>query len=109
MLNDLRYAIRMLRKNFGFTATVVATLALGIGANTAIFSVVQAVLLRPPPFKDPARLVSIWETHLWSGLKKGIASPANFLDWCDRTQSFEHLAAWRTWFYTVSDGFESEQ
>ena len=62
-LNDVRYGFRMLLKNPGFTAVVIITLALGIGANTAIFSVVNAVLLQPLPFKDQDRLVMVWERN----------------------------------------------
>src|SRR5260370_41452673 len=93
MLNDLRYAIRMLLKNPGFTAVVVFTLALGIGANTAIFSVVNAVLLKPLPYREPDRLVHIWEGKVGEGALKNVVEPFNFLDWRDRSRSFEQMVA----------------
>jgi putative ABC transport system permease protein len=90
---DLRYALRMLRKNPGFTMTAVATLALGIGATTAVFSVVSAVLLRPLPFRDPNRLVMLWETWEKRGESRVVVSPRNFADWKEQSKSFEDMAA----------------
>lgn len=90
---DLKYAVRMLRKNPGFTMTAVITLALGIGATTAVFSVVSTVLLRPLPFKDPNRLVMLWETWAKSGKSRVVVSPGNFADWKEQSKSFEDMAA----------------
>ena len=90
-LQNLRYAIRTLRKSPGFTAVAVITLALGIGANTAIFSVVNAVLLRPLPYKDDSRLVVI--------LNKGRnpVAPANFIDWRNESKTFTQMGAAEYW------------
>jgi putative ABC transport system permease protein len=90
---DLRYGVRMLRKNPGFTAVAVLTLALGIGANTAIFSVVDAVLLRPLPFKDPGRLVMVWATWAKRGEQRVTVSPANFADWKEQSKTLENMTA----------------
>ena len=92
-----------------FTAVALIALALGIGANTAIFSVVNALLLRPPPFKNPDRLVYLWETNPTIGLDRGIVSPADLADWREQNRVFEHISAWRTWFYRLSDGGDPEQ
>ena len=93
LLNDIRYGARGLWKRPGFTAIAVLTLALGIGANTAIFSVVNAVLLRPLQFRDPDRLVMIWEDATFAGFPRNTPAPANYVDWKNQTQSFEDIAA----------------
>lgn len=90
---DLRYAMRMLVKSPGFTTVAVLTLALGIGANTAIFSVVDAILLRPLPYPEPDRLVRIWESSLKFDSPRNVVNPLNFLDWRDHSHSFEAMAA----------------
>ncbi|HET9040050.1 MAG TPA: ABC transporter permease [Gemmatimonadales bacterium] len=90
---DVRYAFRSLAKSPGFTAVTLLTLALGIGANSAIFSVVNGVLIRPLPYPEPDRLAVVRETY--GGGEVGSVSGANFLDWKTRTHRFESLAAWR--------------
>jgi putative ABC transport system permease protein len=92
MFQDIQYGMRMLAKNPGFTAIAVLTLSLGIGANTAIFSVVNGVLLRDLPFPESDRIVTLWENNTTDGLERDDVSPANFLDWRDRQKSFEDLA-----------------
>jgi predicted permease len=94
---DTRYAFRGMRKTPGFALTAVLSLALGIGANTAIFTVVHAVLLKPLPFPQPDRLVQIWESQPAKGYFRNVVNPITFLDWRERTHSFEEMAA-------VSDG-----
>src|SRR6476660_9755523 len=93
LTQDIRYALRVLAKNPAFTIIAVAALALGIGANSAIFSVVDAVLLRPLPFKHPEQLVMVWENAAHLGFPKNTPSPANFLDWQKQAQSFTGMAA----------------
>jgi len=90
---DLRYGLRLIRKNPGFSAVVVLTLAVGIGANTAIFSVVNAVMLRSLPFKDPDRLVRLNESNPERGWPTFSVSHPNFLDWRERNKTFEAMAA----------------
>lgn len=89
---DIRYGLRQLAKNPGFTAVAVITLALGIGANTAIFSVVDGVLLRPAPFADSERLMMVWETDRNSGTTREPASLPDYHDYRDRSETFESLA-----------------
>jgi predicted permease len=91
IFRDARVALRMLRKSPGFAAVAILTLALGIGANSAIFSVVNAILLRPLPYPNPGRLVRIWETK--DEATRNVVNPTNFLDWRDRSASFESMAA----------------
>ena len=91
VLKDLRYGIRGLLKRPGFSAVAIVTLALGIGANTAIFSVVNAVVLRPLPYADPDRLVTLWETI--AGSDRRSVAPGNFVDWRSQNDAFQDMAA----------------
>jgi predicted permease len=108
---DLRYALRWLAKNPGFTAVAIATLALGIGANTAIFSVVRGILLRPLPYTEPERIVQVWETAERQGLRRDEIpfAPPVFRDWRDQNRSMEALAAYTDWTFNVSGGESPER
>jgi predicted permease len=92
MLQDFRYALRMLRKNLGLSAAVVLSLAIGIGANTAIFSVVDALLLRPLPYPQPERLANIWLHSPGIGIFRDWPSPGEYLDLRNENHSFEEMA-----------------
>src|SRR3954469_10491144 len=94
-MNDLRYAIRMLLKSPGFSLVAVLTLALGIGANTAIFSVVNAVLLRPLPLTNPDELVQLWESKDFPAGFQGSVSAPNFIDWQEQNTVFSAIASFR--------------
>src|SRR4026207_1118345 len=107
MMQDLRYAMRMLAKKPGFTLIAVITLALGIGANTAIFSVVNAVLLNPLPYREPDRVVSLWEKVPAHGRWR--ASPANFFDWKNQNTVFADVAAFGRSSLTLTGDGEPEQ
>jgi len=96
LFHNIRYALRLLRKAPGFTAIAVVTLALGIGANTAVFSVVDAVMLRPLPYADPARLVSLWETNDERPGSRNNVAPANLVDYVRATRSFDGLAGFES-------------
>jgi putative ABC transport system permease protein len=93
MIQEVRFALRMLMKNPLFTIIAVATLALGIGANTAVFSLVNALLLRPLPYKNPGQLVLIWQQFLNQGLERIPVSPPEYLDYEKQTSSYQKLAA----------------
>lgn len=109
LLHDIRYSVRILLKRPGFALVAVITLALGIGANTAIFSVVNAVLLRPLPFKSPDRLMTVWETNLKQGQVHGAVGGANYTDWKNQNQAFETLAAYFNWNYNLTGGDEPQR
>src|SRR5882762_7018606 len=100
-MNDLRLAWRQLIKSPGFTATAVLTLALGIGANTAIFSVINGILLRPLPYPEPDRLVTLWERSPQRGIEQERVSGPNYLDWRAQNTVFSDL--------TVSPGWEGAE
>jgi putative ABC transport system permease protein len=105
LLQDLRYGLRTMLRSPGFTVTAVLALALGIGANTAIFSVVNAVLLRPLPYDQPDRLMQVWHTppqKSFPGMPIFTVSPANFLDWRNQNHSFEGMAAYGFGRYTIT-------
>jgi putative ABC transport system permease protein len=109
LLGDLRYSLRTLRKAPGFSVVAVAVLALGIGANTAIFSVVNSVVLRPLPYPRADRLALIWETDLKDGIKREGPSGPNFLDWREQSQSFEEMTLLEVGTGTLTGGGEPEQ
>jgi putative ABC transport system permease protein len=99
LMQDVRYAIRGLRARAGFSIVCIAVLALGIGANAAVFSVLNGVLLKPLPYREPDRLVQIWETNPLMNWTNATVAPANLLDWRERNQSFTDIA-----FYLGRDG-----
>src|SRR5215475_11554794 len=93
LLQDLRYSIRLLVKRPGFTLVAVFTLAVGIGLNSAIFSVVNAVIVRPLPYPNSDRLIQVWERDTREGGEDHVVSPTNFFDWSKQSRSFEGLSA----------------
>jgi len=97
LLQDLRYAFRQLRKSPGFTAVAVLTLALGIGANTSMFSTVNAMLLKPFPFPHLDRIVTVWESVPKQNDYRVSVAAANFRDWVEQGKGFEQLAALQRW------------
>jgi predicted permease len=109
MFQDLRYGIRMLIKNPSFTAIAVLTLALGIGANITIFSVVNAVLLRPLPYPDADRLVFLWSEAPAQNIRERASTYGNVADWREQNRSFEDLAAFDPTVVTLTGAAEPEQ
>src|SRR5256885_9933993 len=101
-MNDLKFAFRQLLKNPGFTTVAVLTLALGIGANTAIFSVINGVMLKPLPYPEPERLVTLWERSPQRGIEQERVSGPNYLDWREQNTVFSDTAVSPAW-----DGVEN--
>jgi putative ABC transport system permease protein len=108
-LQDLRYAARSLRRTPTFTLVALGTVALGIGANTAIFSVVQAVALQPLPNRDSSRLVRLWEKNDALNIPQFSASVPNYISWRERSRAFTELGAWITGSATLTTGGEPQR
>src|SRR5262249_29887299 len=106
---DLRYGARMLLKKRGFTVVAVITLGLGIGANTTMFSVINGMLLRPLPFKDPERLVHLCEKAPKAGFETTGFSFPDFSDWRSRSRNFERMALYEEGSFTLSSGDAGER
>src|SRR5271155_5508818 len=105
---DLRFAFRMLAKRPGFTTVAVLALALGIGANTAVFSVLRGVVLRPLPYKDPDRLVAVWESNLKANALREPSSPPNLKDWSEQNRCFSGMAGYTLGWSALTDSGEAE-
>ncbi len=109
ILQDIRYGVRTLIKHPGFTAVAVIALALGIGANSAIFSVVNSLLLRPLPFSEPDKLVRVWEANVKRGRSEIPASFPNFADWRDQNHVFEQVVAYTDYSFNLTGTGEPER
>src|SRR3954468_9375056 len=106
---DLRHSARSLWRSPGFSITVILTLALGIGGNTAIFSVVDQLLLRPLPYPYGEQLLMVYESLGPVGASRNVVSPANWLDWQRQSRTLQGLAAWRTRRLTLTGVGEPAQ
>src|SRR5215472_4134572 len=106
---DLQYTFRLLRQSPAFTFVAICALALGIGANTAIFSTLSSVLLRPLPYDDPERVVMVFEDAASIGFPHNTPAPANFFDWRDQNHSFVDMAATRGRTRAVTGDGAAEQ
>lgn len=109
LIQDIQYGLRTLRKSPGFTVTAVLSLALAIGASTAVFSIVNSTLLRPLPYKEPERLVAIWETVRRQEVERRGASYPDYLDWRAQSQSFENIAVLKFASFNLSGIGEPER
>ena len=107
--SDARYALRMMRRDWTFSAVAIVTLALGIGANTAIFSIVNGVLLKPLPYAQADRLVLVWERNLAIGKERDPVAPLNYKDWRSQNTVFDELGAYRFRAFALDDAGDPEQ
>lgn len=108
LIQDLRYGMRVLFRKPGFAAVAVLTLAIGIGANTAIFSVVNGILLRPLPYKDAGRIVTLWQSNIQKGVERVDVSPANFIDWQEKNQVFDEMSVIEPYSFSLTGQGEPE-
>src|SRR5580765_6579882 len=104
ILQDLRHGARLLLRSPGFTIVAIAALAIGIGANTAIFSVVNTLLIQRLPYKDPDRLVVVWEHNLPRDRKNNVVSPGNYLHWREMNSVFDEMSIVSMTFRTAFTG-----
>ncbi|HEY9284122.1 MAG TPA: ABC transporter permease, partial [Pyrinomonadaceae bacterium] len=109
LLKDVRYALRMLWKQPGFTAVALLAVALGVGANTTVFSTVDVLLLRPFSFREPERVLLVWERNQQSGFDRRSVAPANFLDLRAQVTTLEDLSAYRDASFNLSEGERPER
>jgi putative ABC transport system permease protein len=109
LINDFRLAVRAMVRAPGFALVAVLALALGIGANTAIFTVVNAVLVEPLPYHDPDRLVVVWEANVRRPGRPNVVGPANFMRWRERATALEHLAAFYDFRVNLTDAGEPRE
>ena len=106
---DVRYALRMLLRNPGFTSIALLTFAVGIGINTAVFSVFNGVLLRPLPYPDAERITMMWLDNRVQGIKEDIGSYPNYRDWREQNTTYEHVAAYTGASMTMTGADEPER
>ncbi|MPZ21817.1 MAG: hypothetical protein GEV06_28635, partial [Luteitalea sp.] len=109
VLRDLQQGWRVLRRRPGFTAVTILTLTFGIGANVAMFSVMDGILLRPLPYRDPDRIVRLWESNAAKGYQRFEVLPGSLLDWRERSTAFEALALFRDGHLLVTSGGAPER
>ena len=107
---DLRYALRGLKRFPGFAVTAILSLALGIGASVSIFTVADNLLLRPLPYRDPSRLVMLWEQNkAHADCKRNVVAPANYLDWKTQNDVFESMAVFQDYRSVLTDGSRADE
>src|SRR5438552_3770727 len=109
LIQDVRYGVRTLLRSPGFTIVAALALALGIGANAALFSVVSAALLRPLPYRDPDRLAMVLETNLSRGIALMGSAPPDFREWKEQNRVFERMAAFYRGSFNLSSEGEPER